>query len=172
MATSSDVITTSLPDLSKLKQSYERELKAQMKITKTKKSELQETAEKLGRITQHLHSLTDSRRLTVDKSQELMEEAARLEVDNTACQTQVEAVERQMLEVRELQRAAETSYSDRMNEMRGKITAGRGKYGEVGVVEKRGEELREERERLTRDLGELERQCGDEEAQCEMSLEP
>ena len=155
MATPCDAISTSLPDLSKLKQSHEQELKAQMRITRASKAELQESVERSCRATQQLNFLTDSRRLIVEKSHELLEESARLEADNKACQSTVEGIERQMLEIRELQRAAESGYSDRMNELRKKITRGKVNYGPE-VVGKRAEELREEKMHLLEVCREME----------------
>ena len=138
---SSDVITNSLPTLSKLKQTHELELKSQIKITNALKAQLQDLVEQQARTTHRHNSLNDTRRVVVEKSQDLLNQAGRLEADNRDCQDKVESLDKQMLEVREEQRTWEDDYSGRMNEMRERITGSKRNYS-PGVVERRGEELR------------------------------
>lgn len=92
----------------------------------------------------------------VEKAQELQRRAAELEADNARCGERVAEIDREMLEEREKQRGWEQGYSDRMQEIRERITNGKRNYT-PGRVDVRGEELRGERERLRGMIEELEK---------------
>ena len=144
---SSDVITNSLPSLSKLKQSHEADLKSQIKITNTLKVDVQDFVEKQAQTIQEFNALSDRRRILMEKIQDLIDQASAVETDNRECQNKVDSLDREMLEVRDEQRTLEDDYSNRMNEVRGKITGSKKNYSHE-VVERRGEELREEKRGL------------------------
>ena len=100
--------------------------------------------------------------MVVERSQELLSQAASLEADNRECQNKVEMLDKEMLEVREEQRTWEDDYSVRMNEIREKITGSKRNYS-PDVVGRRGEELREEKVRLLGRCVEIEEQIKREE---------
>ena len=102
----------------------------------------------------------------MEKSQMLLAKASALESDNRECQRKVESLDREMLEVREEQRTWEDDYSCRMNEIRVKITGSKRNYS-PDLLEKRGQELREEKVRLLERCVQIEADIGREEKEDE-----
>lgn len=145
----SDVIVNSLGSLSKAKRSLEDDLRAEIKQTNQLKKELSEMSLKLAAANRDLAVLQDQRKVAVDKSNELITEAARLEQGNKESSEKVMHIDRQMLTVREQQRITELSYSGRVIFLAEKFRSGKAKY-HPDSVQSRTEEMRGRKEELVK----------------------